>query len=234
MSGQEMRQRPLLDDGAPRSEGAWWAQSGKVDWATPEAELALVRAVAVDGVIGFDPCSNAHAAPRVAARLECMLERGQNGLSRSWRGHGLVFFNPPYGVGEVNQFTARAVREFGGDPRAPLGVDQAIGLVPANPETQWYHRDIARQADATCFREGRIAFLMPDGTAKGEATVKNLWLYFGDRPDVFLRVFAPEGDARLTPIGARRLVARGEHALALHLAQGNYFIQLSQLANKGE
>lgn len=198
----DLFQRPLIDDGAARDESRWWAASGRKDWCSPDEELALVRAM---GPIGLDPCSN--PASRVAAVVECMLERGENGLARSWRGVGLTFANPPYGRGEIEQFTAKAARDFGALPRDPLGDDACILLIPANTETIWYHRDCLR-GDATCLRKGRIGFRLPDGTVRDESTVANLWVYFGDRPERFIEVFGPTGDARLTLMGMQRLRQR--------------------------
>lgn len=208
-----------------QAEMAFIGSSGKTNWSTPESELVLVRRVdagargVAEGVIGLDPCCNPFAVKTVQPRLACMLERGENGLAKSWRGHGMVWANPPYGVGEVDLFTAKAGREFGGELRAPLGDDQALLVVPANCETRWYHRDLAGQADATCLREGRIAFLDPEtGLPSKESTVRNLFAYFGDRPDVFFNVYQNQGDVRLTPIGARRLRARGLDEMVIRLA----------------
>lgn len=210
-----------------QSEMAFIGSSGKTNWSTPDDEAELVRRVdarargVAEGVIGLDPCCNPFAEKIIRPRVACMLERGENGLARSWRGHGMTWCNPPYGVGEVDLFTAKAARDFGGELRAPLGDDQALLVVPANCETRWYHRDLAGQADATCLREGRIAFIDPEtGKPSKESTVRNLFAYFGDRPDVFLDVYGDQGDARLTPIGARRLRSRGFDKLVLRIVCG--------------
>ena len=70
------------------AQAAWYAQSERKDWCTPEDELARVRQLGRAGRIDFDPCSNPGSLVR--ARVECQLERGEDGFARRWRGRGLV------------------------------------------------------------------------------------------------------------------------------------------------
>lgn len=186
-----IQQRPFDFATDGRDTSRWWALSGRADWCTPEGELALVRRTfggpTGTGVIDLDPCSNPWS--RTRARVECMLERGQNGLVVPWRGK--TFSNPPYGVGEIELFTARArleaelldrsLHQEARDGRArarffELPCSETILLVPANTETRWYHRDCA-VADALCIRKGRIQFRKPpwiEGDADWMAQARRL------------------------------------------------------------
>ena len=58
-------------------------------WITPQDELDPVRRYAP---IGLDPCTEAHNPVGAAS----FFTEQDDGLVRSWAGHGLTFVNPPY------------------------------------------------------------------------------------------------------------------------------------------
>ncbi len=173
----------------------WYALSDSKVWRTPEWFLELVRQL---GVIGLDPCSNPDSL--VHALVEYMLERGENGLAHSWRGHGLVFVNPPYGRDEIEPFLLKAWREF----HAITDGDQCILLVPANTDTAWFQR-YCSTASALCFygktrdprSRSRIQFLPPVGKEvdpkDNTSTVANLVVYWGAQVELFRATFSPYG-----------------------------------------
>jgi hypothetical protein len=72
-----------------------------------------------------------------------------DGLSLPW--FGAVFLNPPYGR-ELPKWTAKALAEIV-HGRARI----VIGVLPARPDTRWWHRDIAGHANIS-FLRGRLRF----------------------------------------------------------------------------
>jgi hypothetical protein len=133
------------------------------DWNTPECVLERVRKM---GPIGLDPCSNAQSTVRAAT--EWRLERGEDGLRLDWRGHGLVFVNPPYGdalaswLGQADAYGS--------------GVVEIIALVPHRTDTAAYHDNI-RHLSAKCEWRGRLKH--PRGTAEQRQTGFHLARGFG-------------------------------------------------------
>lgn len=151
--------------------------SERDDWNTPEIVLERVRAM---GPIGLDPCGNAGSI--VGAETEWRLERDGDSLHRDWSGHGLVYCNPPYG---------RLIRAWVAKCRETSATGaEVIALVPARPDTRWWHESCAPPAaDAVCFWRGRLTFL---GAPAG-APFPSAIIYFGDRPRRFQEVFAMAG-----------------------------------------
>lgn len=145
-------------------------------WCTPEVVLERVRRM---GPIGLDPCSNPRSIVR--AKTEWRGPPGVDGLAEPWAGHGLVYCNPPYGRG-IGQWVAKAALE------AMDGADIRL-LVPARPDTAWWHEAVVPHAAAVCFWRGRISFL---GAAQG-APFPSAVVYYGQRPDAFKEAFGDAG-----------------------------------------
>lgn len=148
-------------------------------WRTPRNLLALVRLVSSSGRIGLDPATDADN-PCEAVSFFTPLE---NGLVQSWGGMGLVFCNPPYGR-ELADWTRKFAEQ---GRRTDIGVE-LIALVPARPDTQWWHRDMLT-ADRICFWKGRLKF----GDAKDSAPFPSAVAYWGFRPRRFAEVFGDSG-----------------------------------------
>jgi hypothetical protein len=83
----------------------------------------------------------------VIVEREVTLTVDDDGLSVPWRGQ--VFVNPPYG-----RALKLWVRKCAGEAAAGAVV---IGLVPARPDTRWWHDHIAGHADVFMLR-GRLQF----------------------------------------------------------------------------
>lgn len=152
---------------------------------TPPKILKLVNDVAP---IGFDPCP---ANPTF------------DGLKVSWRGHGLVYENPPYD--EIAKWLLKGNSQFS---KTRVGVmhDQLVVLIPARTDTKWFHEMVLGHADAICLWKGRITFHDPETGeplktySKKDKTWKvtpapfpSMLLYFGARPKRFEEVFSPHG-----------------------------------------
>ena len=99
---------------------------------------------------------------------------------------------------------------------------EAVLLVHARTDAAWFH-DAVRVAAAACFTLGRIRFETPEGTGDSP-TSGSAFLYFGDRPDRFARVFGgygsvvrnyaaetmPRGEQAVTGPNSRVLLAPGQ------------------------
>jgi hypothetical protein len=130
------------------------------------------------GGIGLDPCDNAGSITR--AQISYRLDRGEDGLSLSWQGRGLVFVNPPYGR-EIIKFASKVARE------AEQGAE-IVSLVPARTDTKWFAA-LFSSASAICFWRGRLRF----GNATRGAPFPSAVFYHGKRADRFLDVFSSRG-----------------------------------------
>ena len=133
------------------------------------------------GNIDLDPCSNSHDDPNVRADLH--YTAADNGLIQYWEGN--IFMNPPYGR-QIGDWVAKLVEAHeSGD------VPQAIALLPARTDTQWWQliRDYP-----VCFVTGRLKF---KGNNNNAAPFPSAIIYLtrheSDIP-VFRRVFSTFGD----------------------------------------
>lgn len=135
---------------------------------TPEHYTPAVIVDAVIDVLGeidLDPCSNSKDTPNVPALYHYTVE--DDGLSLPWVGK--VYMNPPYGrsIGEwVNKLTESL----------DTGVTEAIALVPARVDTQWWNALTARYS-MVCFISGRLTFIGNEDAAPFPSAVVYL------RPD---------------------------------------------------
>jgi hypothetical protein len=147
---------------------------------TPPEIVQLVTACL--GAIDLDPCSNAdHTIP---AKTHYTAQ--ENGLDRPWRGR--VYMNPPYGDG-IDRWVAKLCAEHErGD------VSEAIALVPARPDTQWFK---CLRNYVCCFVEGRLTF----GGSTDPAPFPSAIFYLGDDIGKFYHQFTGTGDIwqRLEP-----------------------------------
>jgi len=119
------------------------------EFYTPAAIRSALDALGVD----LDPCSPAHRPINAAAY--CVGSEGVDGLAAPWR--GVVFCNPPYSRGSLPTWCEYAYRQIA-DGHA-LAV---VGLVPARPGSQYWHRWIWGKA-AVGFIRGRVVFEGRDG-----------------------------------------------------------------------
>lgn len=89
---------------------------------------------------------------------------GNDGLTRSWRGHR-VYCNPPYGR-EIGTWLAKRAE-----------AELAVFLLPARTDTAWWH-DYALKADEIRFIRGRLKF----GDAKAGAPFPSVVLVYRGGP----------------------------------------------------
>lgn len=142
-------------------------------WHTPSAVLEVLYGIF--GQFDLDPCSpttDRRSAP-VRARVRFTAE--DDGLSLPW--FGQVFLNPPYGR-KLPNWTAKAMAEIAhGQVRA------IVAVLPARPDTRWWHRDIAGHAHIS-FLRGRLRF----GDGEQSAPFPSVLVIWGGTDDQLMAV----------------------------------------------
>jgi hypothetical protein len=129
-----------------------------------------------EGCIDLDPCSNP-GKPTVPALN--YFTKADDGLQQSWRGK--VYMNPPYGR-EIDEWVDKLLLE------ATSGeVTEAIALVPARTDTQWF---VSLRDHVCCFVEGRLTFIGNGDPAPFPSAV----FYIGEHVDRFFHAFHAIGD----------------------------------------
>ena len=137
--------------------------SSSDDYWTPDE--VVEAAVGMFTSINLDPCSN-DGEPNIPADLHYRKE--DDGLSQQWVGR--VYVNPPYS--RIGDWVDKLVEELKAGE-----VSQALLLVPARTDTQWWKR-LADLLPPVCLIEGRLSFKNAEGPAPFPSAV----FYFG--PDV--------------------------------------------------
>ena len=157
--------------------------SGNVEYYTPEKYIRVVRKVL--GTIKLDPASCELA--NLIVQAERIYTGQQDGLAHSWQAETL-FCNPPYGRAghRSNQeiWSCKLIAEYEAG-----NVGEAILLVNANTETEWYQRLCSYPL---CLVKGRINFRSPQSKTSG-ATHGSAFIYFGSHVARFNEVFKPFG-----------------------------------------
>lgn len=146
------------------------------EWYTPS--IYIQSAKAVMGSIDLDPASNELANETV--RAETYYTEETDGLSQRW--YGNIWLNPPYSSQLVGKFVDKLTHSI---------FCQAVVLVNNATETSWF-KQLVDNADAIVFTTGRIKFLKKDG-AKGTPLQGQAFIYFGDKPELFLDEFRKYG-----------------------------------------
>lgn len=130
------------------------------------------------GAIDLDPCSNSYENPNVPAEFH--FTQADDGLSRHWAGR--VYMNPPYGR-EIGKWVEKLCSEY------ELGnVTEAIALVPARTDTDWFDRLIDGYRPQ-CFVHGRLVFIGNDNSAPFPSAI----VYLGDNLESFFHTFRSFG-----------------------------------------
>lgn len=147
--------------------------SASPEWYTPDHIIERVFAVLED--IDLDPCADPDLS--IAAGQHFTAET--DGLAHEWRGR--VYMNPPYGDG-IGVWVRKLITEF------EVGnTTEAIALVPARIDTQWWKPLASRFV--WCGIEGRLRF----SGSQDSAPFPSALFYLGGRPERFAREFADLG-----------------------------------------
>lgn len=148
-------------------------------WYTPPQITELVAAAL--GAIDLDPCADEGKHIPAAAHYTAL----DDGLAREW--HGRVFINPPYSC--PGKWVAKLQAEVDSGR-----VTEAIALVPAATDTNWFHPYLKSQP--LCFWKGRIKFLDTTYKPKETARQSHCLLYWGANEQKFKRVFDEVGTVK--------------------------------------
>lgn len=165
--------------------------SNKDGWQTPPDVLSVVTSM---DIIGLDPATTSDN-PVGATSFYTPKE---DGLSKSWVGHGLVFVNPPYGR-SLPKWVKKARLEAARDA-------EIIMLVPSRTDTRWMQDWALEYSSAVCFWKGRIHFIDPETGKPAKvwsskhnkyinsvAPFPSAFLYYGPRSLSFRATFAAYG-----------------------------------------
>ena len=156
-------------------------------WQTPVA-LAELLMEAVGG-FDLDPCAASADRRRARVKARLLLTVDDDGLSVPWRGR--VFVNPPYGRA-LKLWVRKCANE------SATGRSVIIGLVPARPDTRWWHDHVAGHADVFMLR-GRLQF----GDGGQSAPFPSAVVVWGGKQELVTRLAAALKGAWHIPAGAR-------------------------------
>ncbi len=146
--------------------------SNTVEWSTPRNIIDLT--IRTLGEIDLDPCSNVGKS----VPAHCHFTTEKDGLSRYW--YGRVYMNPPYGD-VIGLWAKHLCREYKAGR-----ITEAIALVPARTDTQWFG---LFSAFPQCFIRGRLKF----GDNEMSAPFPSVAIYLGRNTERFASIFSDIG-----------------------------------------
>lgn len=167
--------------------------SKKDNWRTGKKALRPVRLLAklLGVTIALDPAG--HPKSIVKAERQFLLQRGENGLRRSWQVRGLIYCNPPYGCEGGNTRKPKTLpwlQKMIRQQRKARGKLHGVFLIAARTDSvQVFQDTVYKHATAVCYVRGRLKFI---GAASG-ALFPSAYVYFGRRPDLFKKAFDDQG-----------------------------------------
>ena len=142
------------------------------EWYTPASIVA--RVVATLGEIDLDPAWH----PQSAVQATTVYTLDDDGLAQHWAGR--TFLNAPYGCA-IDAWIAKLVAGYEAG-----AVSEAVALVPARVNTQWFRR---LDPFPRCFVYGRLTF----ANAEHPAPFPSAAVYLGRRLDCFVAAFGAIG-----------------------------------------
>lgn len=120
-----------------------------------------------------------------------------DGLAHSWRGHGLVFMNPPHSFApnNIEPWIQKVIDEFITHPierEMNNTMDAFVGLIPSKTGPRWFH-NILPLVDGRCFVKGRIRFWQHGAEREGAGKFDSIVIYIGSAYGNFYREFSDFG-----------------------------------------
>jgi ParB-like chromosome segregation protein Spo0J len=170
--GEEKAKKKAADP-EPSDLGVHFS-SEKADTWTPQIIIDAVLVCLEE--IDLDPCSNL-GKNHIPAQNHFSIE--DDGLSQEW--HGRIYMNPPYGH-EIKKWTEKLCQEHTAGRTI-----EAIALVPARTDTQWW---LQLRDFPVCFVTGRLKFVGNVESAPFPSAV----FYLGEHIGKFYRAFDEVGD----------------------------------------
>jgi hypothetical protein len=142
------------------------------EWYTPPR--IVERVVAALGEIDLDPSWH----PQSPVQARAIYTANDDGLAQRWAGR--VYLNPPYGR-EIDAWVGKLVAEYNEG-----AVTEAIALLPARVDTEWFRR---LDPFPRCFVYGRLTF----ANAENPAPFPSAVVYLGSNIAHFVEVFGQVG-----------------------------------------
>jgi phage N-6-adenine-methyltransferase len=153
-------------------------------WFTPHKYISLVKQAI--GEIDLDPFSSEQANGVIQANR--YFDEKLDAFKQPWFSEpGSVFMNPPYSRKLINASVDLFVRHWQADK-----ISEAIVLVNNATETKWFQQ-LLGEASAICLVSKRIAFENRDGKHVSGNTRGQVFLYFGNTPTEFKKIFRSIG-----------------------------------------
>ena len=152
------------------------------DWYTPIKYINSAREVL--GSIDLDPFSSEIANKKIKAKH--YLDISKDALNCKWPKVENVWMNPPYSNGLAPKAVDKFLQELG------KSFKQAIVLMNASTDTKWFHK-MANACTCFCLTKGRISFESFDGKAVSGNTKGQVFFYFGNYADKFIKEFSKYG-----------------------------------------
>jgi transcriptional regulator with XRE-family HTH domain len=149
--------------------------STSANWETPKELLEPLYSVF--GGFDLDPCSPTSDGRTTFVKASAYFTEADDGLSLPW--FGVVYMNPPYGR-SIHNWTAKAKAEV-----EQGNADVVLGVIPARPDTHYWHRDIAGSA-RVLFLKGRLKF----GNAEQVAPFPSCLVLWGSTEDLVTKLQA--------------------------------------------
>jgi site-specific DNA-methyltransferase (adenine-specific) len=156
--------------------------TGNNGWETPVA-LASALSQAVSG-FDLDPCAATTDRRRARVKARLLLTAHDDGLTAPWRGK--IFVNPPYSRG-ISDWIRKCLLE------SQCGC-LVVALIPARPDTSYWHDLIAGKADIFMLR-GRLKF----GDADNSAPFASAVVVWNVGPEIVERIAAALPEAWHVP-----------------------------------
>jgi phage N-6-adenine-methyltransferase len=176
---------------APEGVPAYVASSNTPEWYTPQWLLQEVYSVL--GEVDLDPAAPLPPYTQWVKARQYYTEADGKSLGVVWRGK--VYLNPPYGR-KIGVWVAKLAEHY-----KLKYVSEAILLVPARTDTQWFTDVWA--ADCLCFIMGRLKFEGPS-QGKNTATFPSVVAYYGSQWVRFAKAFSRIGHI-IDPRAAREI-----------------------------
>jgi hypothetical protein len=172
---------------SPGSTQAFYVHAGNSSnhhgWETPKELLEPLYSVF--GAFDLDPCSPTSNGRTASVKARAYYTAADDGLSLPW--FGTVYMNAPYGR-SIHKWTAKARAEV-----EQGNAEVVVGLLPARPDTRYWHRDIAGSA-SVFFLKGRLKF----GNAEQVAPFPSCLVLWGGSDEVITAIQAALPEAWLS------------------------------------
>jgi len=149
--------------------------SDRQDWGTPNAFMEWLES---EMSLTFDLDAAAsdenHKAPEYFTKED-------DGLNQEW--YGRVWLNPPFGR-ELPLWLSKCAEQIRRDEVESIHV-----LIPARPDTRWFHDIVVNRASTVYFIKGRFNFRFDRAIKGANAPFPSMLVVFDKWPRVMQRAY---------------------------------------------